>query len=267
MSRIRLSLAAALGAAAAAAFPSSALADSVKRYDRGGVPAGVVEQAGLTDDERRTLDISSMRVTGAEGFGVMVDVRLHGDLQRRLGLSRLRRGALAVTLHSTAGPGSSVTVVTRGAVRDQQVLITPAGAVGTAVRTGRTVRVFVHGPGFAAIERVEAVSFVRGAVEAERMELTLDPQETVPDFASCDELNHMYEGITRAIGGVDKLVFRLERLELDVRAELRRTSSAGKRRALRRALRELRKTLEAARERRGLMLSVGGEGELLLGDC
>ena len=126
---------------------------------------------------------------------------------------------------------------------------------------------FVHGPGFAAIERVEAVSFVRGAVEAERMELPLDPQETVPDFASCDELNHMYEGITRAIGGVDKLVFRLERLELDVQAELRRTSSAGKRRALRRALRELRKTLGAARERRGLMLSVGGEGELLLGDC
>ena len=272
----RLSLAAALGMAAVA-LPSSAFADSVKRYDRDGVPAGVVKRAGLTADERRTLDISYMRVTGAEGFGVMVDVRLHGDVQRRLGQGGLRRAALAVTLHSTAGPASSVTVLTRGeAVRDQRVLRSPAGTAVAAVRTGRTVRVFVHTPGFAAIERVEAVSFARGpvapddlrdAVEADRMELQLDPRETMPELASCDELEHMYDGITRAIGGADKLLFRLERLELGVRVELGRTRSAAKRRALKRVLGELRTTHGAARAQLGLLLTVGGEGELLLGDC
>jgi hypothetical protein len=108
---------------------------------------------------------------------------------------------------------------------------------------------------------------LREAVEADTMELRLNPEETVPDFVSCDELEHMYDGITRAIGGVDKLIFRLERLDLRVRAELRRARAVGKRRALKRALRELRDTLGAARDRRGLMLTVGGEGELLLGDC
>jgi hypothetical protein len=54
-----------------------------------GFPAGIVKRFDLRDDERRTLDISYIRATGAEGFGVMVDVRLHGDLQRRLGQSGL----------------------------------------------------------------------------------------------------------------------------------------------------------------------------------
>ena len=131
---------------------SSASADSLKRYDQSGVPRSVVERFVLTDDERRALDISSMRITGAEGFGVMVDVRLHGDFQRRIGRSGLRRGALAVSLHSAA---STVSVLTRGeAVRSQRVLRSPAETAAVAVRTGRTVRVFVHAPGFGAVERV-----------------------------------------------------------------------------------------------------------------
>jgi hypothetical protein len=157
--RITVWVAAAV-AVGAAALPTSASADSVKRYEQTGVPRSVVERFALTDDERRALDISSMRVTGAEGFGVMLEVRLHGDFQRRIGRSGLRRGALAVSLHSAA---STVTVLTRGeAVRSQRVLRSPAETAAVAVRTGRTVRVFVHTPGFGAVERVEAVSFARG---------------------------------------------------------------------------------------------------------
>ena len=260
------------GLVAALVLPASASADSVKRYQQTGVPRSVVERFGLTDDERRTLDISSMRVTGAEGFGVMVEVRLHGDFQRRLGQSGLRRAALAVTLHSTAGPASSITVLTHGAaVRNQRVLRTPVQAAAAAVRTGRTVRVFVHAPGFAAIDSVEAVSFargpltpedLRGAVAADTMRLPLSPQETAPAFLSCDEGEHIYDGITRALGGVDELIFRLERLEIALRADLRRTRANKHRRALR----ELRDTHAAAREQRGLLLRVGGEGEELLGE-
>jgi hypothetical protein len=271
--RIAVWVAAAV-AGGAAALPASASADSVKRYEQTGVPRSVVERFALTDDERRALDISSMRVTGAEGFGVMLEVRLHGDFQRRIGRSGLRHGALAVSLHSAA---STVTVLTRGeAVRSQRVLRSPAETAAVAVRTGRTVRVFVHTPGFGAIERVEAVSFargpaapsdLRGSTEADTMELQLDPVETTPAFASCDELEHIYDGITRALGGTDKLVFRLERLAAGLAAELGRTRARRERLALRRALSKLRSTHRVARSQRGLLLSISGDGEQLLEEC
>jgi hypothetical protein len=238
---VRVAAALAVGAAV---LSSSASADSVSRYDQDGVPRSLLKRFGLTDDERRTLDISSMRVTGADGFGVMVEVRLHGDFQRRIGRSGLLRGALAVSLHSTGGSASTVTVLTRGeAVRGQQVLRSPAESAAVAVRTGRTVRVFVQTPAFSATERVQAVSFargsiapsdLRGAVLADAMEVRLNPVETTPAFASCDELEHIYDGITRSLGGSDKLVFRLERLLADLEAELGRTRGMGERRALRR---------------------------------
>jgi hypothetical protein len=268
---------AALFVAGAVLLPSSSAADSVKRYGQDGVPRSVVERFALTGDERGALDISSMRVTGAEGFGVMVEVRLHGDFQRRIGRSGLRRGALAVSLHSAGGSGPIVTVLTRGElVRSEQVLRSPAEPAAVAVRTGRTVRVFVQTPEFAAAERVEAVSFaqgpvapsdLRGAVQADAMELQLNPAETTPTFTSCDELEHIYDGITRALGSVDKLVFRLERLEADVEAELGRTRAMGQRLALRRTLSKLRATHRGARSQRGLLLSVGGVGEGLLEGC
>jgi hypothetical protein len=238
---VRVAAALAVGAAV---LSSSASADSVSRYDQDGVPRSLLKRFGLTDDERRTLDISSMRVTGADGFGVMVEVRLHGDFQRRIGRSGLLRGALAVSLHSAGGSASTVTVLTRGeAVRGQQVLRSPAESAAVAVRTGRTVRVFVQTPAFAATERVQAVSFargsiapsdLRGAVLADAMEVRLNPVETTPAFASCDELEHIYDGITRSLGGSDKLVFHLERLLADLEAELGRTRGMGERRALRR---------------------------------
>jgi hypothetical protein len=182
-----------------------------------------------------------------------------------------------VNLHSAGGSASTVTVLTRGeAVRSQQVLRSPAATVAVAVRTGRTVRVFVQTPGFAAVERIEAVSFargpvapseLRGSVQADAMELQLNPVETVPAFASCDELEHIYDGITRALGGTDKLGFRLERLVANLQAELGRTRAMAERVALRRALRKLRATHRVARSQRGLLSSVGGEGELLLEEC
>jgi hypothetical protein len=271
--RIAVWVAAAV-AVGAAALPTSASADSVKRYEQTGVPRSVVERFALTDDERRALDISSMRVTGAEGFGVMLEVRLHGDFQRRIGRSGLRRGALAVSLHSAA---STVTVLTRGeAVRSQRVLRSPAETAAVAVRTGRTVRVFVHTPGFGAVERVEAVSFargpaapsdLRGSTQADTMELQLDPVETMPTFAACDELEHIYDGITRALGGTDELVFRLERLAAGLAAELRRTRAKRERLALRRALSKLRSTHRVARSQRGLLLGISGDGEQLLDEC
>jgi hypothetical protein len=265
--RMTVGVAAAL-VVGAATLPSSSAADSAKRYDRDGVPHGVVERFGLTDEERRALDISSMRVTGAEGLGVLVEVRLHGDFQRRIGRSGLRGGALALTLHSAGGAASTVTVLTRGeAVRGQQVLRAPADTAAVAVRTGRTVRVVVQTPAFAAIERVEAVSFARGPVQADAMELQLDPVETTPEFASCDELEHIYEGITHALGGAGQLVFRLERLVAALRAELRRTRAVTERVALRRDLSKLRATYRLARSQRGLLLSLSGDGELLLEEC
>jgi hypothetical protein len=170
-----------------------------------------------------------------------------------------------------------VTVLTRGeAVRRQQILSSPAETAAVAVRTGRTVRVFLRTPGFAAIERVEVVSFARGpvapsdrrgSVQADAMELHLDPLETMPAFAPCDELEHIYNGITRALSGADKLVFRLERLVADVKAELGRTRAMADRVELRRALSKLRATHRLARSQRGLLLSVGGDGELLLEEC
>jgi hypothetical protein len=258
-------LAAAALAVGATLLPSSASADSVKRYDQNGVPRSVVERFVLTDDERRALDVSWMRVTGAEGLGVMVEVRLHGDFQRRIGRSGLRRGALAVSLHSAGGSASTVTVLTRGeAVRRQRILRSPDGTAAVAVRTGRTVRVFVQTPGFAAIERVQVVSFARGpagpshlggSAQADAMELQLDPVETMPAFASCDELEHIYDGVTRALSGADTLVFRLERLVADERLAPRRVQS------------RLRATHRVARSQRGLLLTVSGDGELLLEEC
>jgi hypothetical protein len=91
--RIAVWVAAAV-AVGAAALPTSASADSVKRYEQTGVPRSVVERFALTGDERRALDISSMRVTGAEGFGVMLEVRLHGDFQRRIGRRAFGAGRL-----------------------------------------------------------------------------------------------------------------------------------------------------------------------------
>jgi hypothetical protein len=274
--RIAVRLAAAL-AVGAVLLPSGSSADSLKRYDQDGVPRSVVERFALTSDERRALDVSSMRVTGAEGFGVMLEVRLHGDFQRRIGRSGLRRGALAVSLHSAGGPASTVTVLTRGeAVRRQQVLSSPAETAAVAVRTGRTVRVFVQTAAFAAIESVEVASFARGpvvpddrrgSVQADAIVVQLDPVETMPAFASCDELEHIYDGINRALGGADQLVFRLERLVADAKAELGRTRAMAERVALRRALSKLRATHRLARSQRGLLLSVSGDGELLLGEC
>jgi hypothetical protein len=181
-----------------------------------------------------------------------------------------RRGCGGASVEREAS-ASTVTVLTRGeAVRSQQILRSPAETAAVAVRTGRTVRVFVQTPGFAAIERVEAVSFARepvapndfrGSVQADAMELQLNPVETMPAFASCDELEHIYDGITRALGGADKLVFRLERLAADLEAELSRTRAMGERLALRRALSKLRATHRVARSQRGLLLSVSGDGE------
>jgi hypothetical protein len=115
-----------------------------------------------------------------------------------------------------------VTVLTRGeAVRRQQVLRSPAHTAAVAVRTGRTVRVLVQTPGFAAIERVEVVSFARGPV------------------APSD---------------------RRGSVQADARAMTERV-------ALRRALSKLRATYRLARSHRGLGLSLGGDGELLLEAC
>jgi hypothetical protein len=138
------------------------------------------------------------------------------------------------------------------------------------------VRVFVQIPGFAAIERVEVMSFargpvapsdLRGSVQADAVVLQLDPVETMPAFASCDELEHIYDGITRALSGADKLVYRLARLVADLQAELGRTRARADRVAMRRALSRLRTTQRVARSQRGLLLSVSGDGELLLEEC
>jgi hypothetical protein len=56
--------------ALALALPAQAAADSVTARDQGGVPGKVAERFRLTADERRTLDIASLQVTGQEGVGV-----------------------------------------------------------------------------------------------------------------------------------------------------------------------------------------------------
>ena len=107
----------ALAAIVALVLPASASAGSLTKRDRGGVSKALTNRLHLTTQERRALDIASVQVTGKEVFGVVVDVRFKGNVERRIGRGHLKRAAIALVLEPRSRRAKSTVIVTQGAGR------------------------------------------------------------------------------------------------------------------------------------------------------
>ena len=136
-------------------LPASASAGSLTKRDRGGVSKAPTQRLHLTTQERRALDIASVQVTGKEVFGVVVDVRFKGNVERRIGRGHLKRAAIALALEPRSRRAKSTVIVTQSAGNSQRIRRRTRSKNAGAIRTGRSVKFFVQGSGFSGVKAVE----------------------------------------------------------------------------------------------------------------
>src|SRR5919198_4013011 len=98
---MRSALAALAAIAGVGALALSAAGGDVRGSDR----AGDVRAAGLSAKERAALDIRSVRVTGEEGLGAFVVVKLGGNLEQAIGRGHLKNAVVGIVLHPKPGRG------------------------------------------------------------------------------------------------------------------------------------------------------------------
>ena len=253
------------------ALPAGAAADSAVKRDKGGVSKKVAKRFKLNGKERRALDIASVQVTGQEGFGILVDVRFKGNVERLLGRGRLRRAAIALVLQPKSRRFKPAVIVTQGGARNQRIRRRTASNQSGAVRAGRTVKFFVKGPGFSRLGRARVLALprapkaARGAraaqadgveeltdgeveeitletIQADAAEILTLSRNTDPEDFECDELEDMLDDLEDALDALEDYRELLTEAEQALEQELSRTMDPEDRAVLQAALREVRVT-------------------------
>lgn len=166
--RVAVPLLLALAALAVLALPSVAHAGSITKRDRGGVSKKVAKRFDLTRKERRALDVASVQVTGRNNLGAVVDVRFKGNVERLIGRGHLKRAAIALVLQPKSRRVNSSVIVTQGPARSQRVRRRTQSNRAGAIRTGRSVKFFIQGPGFGGVRAVKVRALPRAPRAAKR---------------------------------------------------------------------------------------------------
>lgn len=156
MSRRRSLGAIASALVVAGAVLSVASAGTITGRDSSG---GAVRGKGLTQKERKALDVVSVTATGIEPLGTLVTATFAGDIEQTLGRGHLSDGLVVLILRpkdprlafsgvATFGSGTIGLTARKTRTRDVGV-----------VRAGRKVTFFVGGPGFENVGRIEIKTF------------------------------------------------------------------------------------------------------------
>ena len=133
-----------------------------------GVSKKAAKSFKLTRKERRALDVASVQVTGRNNHGILVDVRFKGNVERLIGRGHLKRAAIALVLEPKSRRVNSAVIVTQGPARSQRVRRRTQSDRAGAVRTGRSVRFFIQGPGFGGVKAVKVRAIPRAPRAAKR---------------------------------------------------------------------------------------------------
>ena len=261
-----------IAVAAALALPTAADAGSITKRDRGGVSGKVAKRFHLTRKERRALDVQSVQVTGRNNLGVLVDVRFKGNVERLLGRGHLKRAAIAMILEPKSQRVNSSVIVTQGPARSQRVRKRTQSDQAGAIRTGRSVKFFIRGPGFGGVKAVKIRALPRaprparnanaaGEVNDGVEEMTDDEAEEIdigllaadafiailvanridPDDLDCPELRDLGDDLEAAIDRARDLDEALGNAE-DAIAEDLPNARGGRRALIQEALSQIRTT-------------------------
>jgi hypothetical protein len=275
--RVAVPLLLALAALAFLALPSAADAGSITKRDRGGVSNKVAKRFDLTRRERRALDVQSVQVTGRNNLGVVVDVLFKGNVERLIGRGHLRRAAIALVLEPRSRRVNSSVIVTQGAARSQRVRRRTSSTRAGAIRTGRSVKFFIQGPGFGGVRAVKVRALPRapraakrasaagelndgveemtdaeaeeidvGVVAADAVIATLVADSIDPDELDCDELRILRDDLDAALDRGEDLFNTLGDAEQAIVEELQ-DAEGDDRALLQEALRQVRATRELLR--------------------
>lgn len=131
----------------------TARTDDVSKPD----PAGDVKAKGLTQRERRAIDIVRVAATG-DTFGAIVTVTFAGSFEAAVGRGKLSGAVAGVVLHPPSGKPTVVATLGPGVRGDD------GGGIGgrgpfVVVRQGRTLTFVARNFDFTKISRLEAKTF------------------------------------------------------------------------------------------------------------
>ena len=175
----------------------AASAGSLTKRDRGGVSNALTKRLHLTAQERRALDIASVQVTGRKDFGVVVDVRFKGNVERLIGRGHLKRAAIALVLQPRSRRVKSTVIVTQGPARSQRVRRRTHSKRAGAVRTGRSVKFFIQGAGFAGVKAVNVRTIPRAPRAAKRAFAAGEANDGVEEMTDA-EVEEIEDGVVAA---------------------------------------------------------------------
>jgi len=195
--RLAVPLLLAFAALALLALPSVADAGSITKRDRGGVSNKVAKRFNLTRKERRALDVASVQVTGRNNLGVVIDVRFKGNVERLIGRGHLKRAAIALVLQPRSRRVNSSVIVTQGPARSQRVRRRTQSNRAGAVRTGRSVKFFIQGPGFGGVKAVNVRALPRAPRAAKRANAAGEVNDGIEEMTD-DEAEEIEVGLVAA---------------------------------------------------------------------
>jgi hypothetical protein len=280
----------ALAALALLALPSAADAGSITKRDRGGVSNKVAKRFNLIRKERRALDVASVQVSGRNNFGVVVDVRFKGNVERLVGRGHLKRAAIALILEPKSRSAKSSVIVTQGPPNAQRIRRRTRSNQAGAIRTGRSVKFFIDGGGFGGVRAVKVRALPRapraakraiaagevndgieemtdgevreidvGLTAADAIETILRSAAVDPDDLDCDELEELGDDLEAGINRARDIYDDLAAAEEALMSEIPQAEGE-ERAALQEALRQVQATRAlvffAAAAMRGLLTEV-----------
>jgi hypothetical protein len=184
--RFAVPLLLALAALALLALPGAADAGSITKRDKGGVSKKAAKRFNLTRKERRALDVASVQVTGRNNLGILVDVRFKGNVERLIGRGHLKRAAIALVLEPKSRNVNSSVIVTQGPARSQRIRKRTQSDRAGAVRTGRSVKFFIQGPGFGGVKAVKVRAIPRAPRAAKRANAAGEVNDGVEEMTDAE---------------------------------------------------------------------------------
>jgi hypothetical protein len=184
--RVAVPLLLALAALVLLALPGAADAGSITKRDRGGVSKKVAKRFHLTRKEQRALDVASVQVTGRNNLGVVVDVLFKGNVERLIGRGHLKRAAIALVLEPKSRRVNSSVIVTQGPARSQRVRRRTQSSRAGAIRTGRSVKFFIQGPGFGGVKAVKVRALPRAPRAAKRANAAGEVNDGIEEMSDAE---------------------------------------------------------------------------------
>jgi hypothetical protein len=139
--------------AVALTLPALTLADTTSRKDRGKLR----HTKGLSNKQRNALDITRVTATASTG-GLVVTVRMKGNLDRALGRGKLRRARIALILDPRSRRRRPAVLVATGRRSRPRTLRRTRTDEVSAVRRGRTVTFAIAGSP-RAVRRIRVRTF------------------------------------------------------------------------------------------------------------